>query len=1395
MSAKFAQLHPHFETIHILKWLLLALVIFLLLAIPAKAQTNFGEVRGQVTDASGAAIPNAKVTIKDVGTNASVTVTTSGEGLYVASALRPVEYEITVEATGFQKTTVEKVKVDTAKISTVNISLKPGSLSESVTVSGEAPLLQTYTGTVTNTVDQKTIIDTPLNGRNTLQLALILPGAAGSPGTEFSEFFTNEPLPGRELSINGGRIGSTQFFADGGNVTSVALARMSISFSPDTIQEFSVQQSNYSAQYSQAGGAIIQQTTKSGTNQYRGSAFWFHRQKALTASPFDANRSATLNYDPRPPLRRQQLGVTFGGPVWIPKVYNGKDRTFFFVSYEPTRQLASNPGGATFARVPTEAEINGDLSKTLVYFRNADGSVRSEQIAPLYRQFVRQANGALALINNPGYNPALPASSTNPIYVNRGFTMFNPNDPDPTRRGRVLVDEQGRSYVSPISARLLRELYPAPNITSAGEIANNLGANYVFFRKNEYKDDRYTVRLDHRLTDKHQLYGRWTEQPQYGNRMFRDAVQNGLISDANVSRQIMATLISTIKPTLVNELRANYVHGNFGRNFPEQLLNRDLTSEYLNIGGAGAGAPNILGYGSARFYDGGALRGVSGQTSGTGIDAVGFNSPQDVGKNKEHTYSLTDDVSWVRGNMTWKFGFAASQLQLNQANLGVGSLAGGRYNWDNTTTSDITCNNQPSGGNLPGCPATVATGDKFAGFLLGVPTGLQVQTENLSVPYYYRWMNIGAYIQNDWKVTPNLTLNIGLRYQYQSPRWEKYNRQGVLNLNRLEPNPFFLDANGQPYLAPVFEFAGVDGRSRYLHRENKLDFEPRFGFAWTPGLAFNSSKKLVIRGGYGITHATLMGNDREPIPNIGSQTFGAFRALSYILGNNDYQPPTNTATCGLALCSANNIPMQFGYNNPVLASDPRVYNIPANGLIRPGDRADDPAARPGFARQDVRYQSTGVVGNSDFITPMIQSYNLTTQYQVLGNTVLTVGYQGARGSHLFSPPVNLNRVDPFTGRMPIPGFSSGRNSGAIYQLFRTGSSSTYHALITEVERRFSRGVQFRFNYTFSRNTDDTSGGINFPIPNNSFNNATGDVPLLRNQNPYDQRSERAPAATDTPHIFNMLGFWDIPVGRGKKFLNGGGWVSHIVGDWQLSGLGRVRSGYPVTVGLGQGNSLDIGIPGGAVRPSIVPGVPLVNPDWNRDNAIFNSYVNPRAFGWPDPGTYGNAARNYTVRLPWAQTLDLSIAKRIRPWKDERRYFELRGEFFNVLNHKVYDSNINNLSLISAGSQNALLSGSIPSQTPIAGVTNRFANLTAPGVWDAIIARSQGIPTDTAIAALPGPGTGGVGCPSNAAELTRTGNTLSPACTARTIGLNGSFYRLNANTVSSRIVQLAIKFYF
>lgn len=1349
------------------------------------AQSNFGSIRGEITDATGAAIPGATVKIVDAGTSAESTALTDASGRYAATGLRPVVYNIAVEAQGFKRALRNNVKLDTAQDLGLDFALETGNVSDTVTVTTETPLIQTESGVVSQTISQRVINDLPLNGRNTLELALTLPGITGSAGSEISEVFNQDIVPGREISANGGRAGSTQFYADGANVTSIALARTSISFSPDTIQEFTVLQANYSAQYAQAGGAIIQQTTKSGTNEFHGTLYWFHRQKAFSANPFNATRLPIFNNDARTPLRRQQLGFNVGGPVWLPRLGEGgkplvdlRNKTFFFVSYEPTRQLVSDIN-FQFVRVPTEAELNGDFRNTRVYLPNGT-TIAS---APLYRQFVKLSNGALGYIPNPNFNAAQPVSATNPRFQSR-FSLYD-------NGGRTL-SVNGVSYVNPVAQRLARELYPRANIPFIQEAGNQFnGANYVYNRQSFFKDDRYTIKLDQVIGTNHRVSGRYTKQPFFGDRVFRDPIGYGDISDTTDGQQALVTWVWNVTPTVVNEFRASYNFGRFTRDFPTALQNRDLTNEYLNTGGAGAGRANILGFGGPRFFGGAAPRGDNNAGAGRSWDVLGFRAPQDVGKNTEHTYIVTNDLTWVRGTQTWKMGFQGRLLMLNQSALGFGNGAGGRFNFSQTVTADRFCSATPFAGNITGCTGTALGGDAFASFLLGVPDGLQIQTENLSNPFYYRWRDMGAYFQDDWKVKPNLTLTMGLRYSLQTPRWEKNDLQGNLNLTRLETNPF---RNNLP--APVFEFAGRDGRSRYMYDPQYLDFEPRFSFAWSPGFGWNKNAKFVVRGGFGVTHTPLFGNDREPVPNIGAQTFGGYRAYSVANGPNDGTAPTNQiVTCGLAICNNPQLPMQFGFNNPVISPDPTLFIVPRNGLIRPGDLAAATINAP--SRQDVRYNALGFLGDPNFTTPNIYNYSLQLQYEVLRNTAVTIGYQGSRGTHLRGPFLDVNRPDPFTGKQAIPGFNSRFGQSGIFIINPTNTSSAYHAATFEVNRRLTAGLQLNFNYTFSKSIDDSSGGITFPVPNNSFNNSSVDVFVPRSQTPYDSRAERALSSFHTPHVFNLSMFYELPFGKGKKFLSNAGVWSNLLGNWQITALGRSRAGFPATTVLGVGNALNLGTTGGTQRPNLIPGVSLKNPDWTPERANQVSYINPRAFAFPDPGRIGSAPRSLNLQLPWVNTMDMSVFKRFNLPKSERKSFEFRAEFFNVFNHRVFTDGGANRSLLSAGQQNELLVANADATfSPIANVGNRFANLTASGVWEALLARSQGTAVDTAIAALPGPGTGGVGCPTTAAELARTNRApLSPACVARELSLNAGFFRLNQNGVRARIVQFALKFYF
>ena len=337
------------------------LALFLLCVVMASAQTNKGGISGTVMDANGAAVPGANVTITNIGTNQSQTVTTSDTGSFQVSSLDPVTYRILVEVAGFKKAILEAVKVETATTASANVILEAGKVDESVTITTDAPLLNTESGATSQTISERQIQDIPLNNRSVLDLALTAPNVSGDVGSEDPGVTGDQPVPGFNLNVNGGRSGSTAILADGVNNTGVGIARAVVSFTPETVQEFTVQTSAYSAEYGNTGGGTINATTKSGTNRFNGVALWYTRNPKFNARPF------TISNAPRPlnNLRSNQVSVTVGGPIYLPKpgeggsaIYNGKNKSFFFFAYEPRWRKDFLTGSAL---VPTAAELAGDF--------------------------------------------------------------------------------------------------------------------------------------------------------------------------------------------------------------------------------------------------------------------------------------------------------------------------------------------------------------------------------------------------------------------------------------------------------------------------------------------------------------------------------------------------------------------------------------------------------------------------------------------------------------------------------------------------------------------------------------------------------------------------------------------------------------------------------------------------------------------------------------------------------------------------------------------------------------------------------------------------------------------------------------------------------------------------
>lgn len=1203
---------------------LLALFTFfmLIVSIPSSAQTNRGGISGTVFDAKGAVVSGANVVITNIGTNQRIELKTSNTGSYSASNLDPVTYRVEVEASGFAKAVIEAVKVDTATVINRNVNLRPGTVNTTVTVEEHAPLLNVESGTTAQTITERQMQDLPLVNRSVLDLALTTPNVNGVAGSEDPGVTSNFPVPGFNLSVNGGRPGSTILLADGVNNTGVGIAREIVSFTPETVQEFTVQTSAYSAEFGSTGGGVINVTTKSGTNRLSGTALWYTRNPATNAKTWTAGSQHPANN-----LRYNQFSATVGGPVVLPKIYNGRDKTFFFFAAEPRYRRDFL---VVDTLLPDAAMRSGDFSNIV---RTSSGwlpaSVASQfgltAVGPstIYQQFIL-VNGQMK-----------PASSINPFPGN----VIPQNMLDPTAVKALQFMPPAGSYF----------LDPNGNVK-----------NYVVNRFVKQDEVRYTARVDHTLTSKDNLNVRYTYVPAVGTKGFGSDV-NGNSASYSFAQQAVIGETHLFSPTLLNDLRLNYTRGTFSDDYSPEFSvasGRNLATEL--------GLPSLTHGGMPLFLF---------NTDGNGYDAfTNIGSAASTNNyNVEERYNIVDIVSLTRGSMNWKFGVDLTHSLLNV--IPFFGASGGRWDFRVAQTSAQFGSTSTSNG-----------GNSFASYLLGIPN--VILQRPVLIPYYYRWNAAAAFIQNDWKVRPNLTLNLGLRYSLQLPRTEKNNLQGEFlpQLAQSFPlsTPITLPGSTQPItsiLVPPFGYAGRGGRSHYLVPIERFDFEPRFGFAWNPHV-FGTSN-LVVRGGYGISHAPITGNNRLPNPD-----FGATNTVSTTnAGSTGGVDPTS------ALRLSSNPPAL----NPSL-TPAQALNIPASGLVYLGG-----LAIPGFS-----------VSENTHI-PYVQNWNLSLSYELTRNMVIEGAYVGAKGTHLYLPLININprdfnliqgingtitavsqipgepqnsttRTTPVTpdttlpdplGRkdllgntlsIPIGSLASVYGGfNALNSFFNGGGDSIRHAVYVSVLRRVGTGLIVTGNYTYGRSIDDASDASpdKFVLSTGvtSGGHVTFGAPLS---------SDRGESSFDIPHAISATYIYDLPFGRGRRFLKDA-WapLRFIAGNWTTSGVFRLQSEYPFLPVIQDANGLS-GSVTHTIRPDVVSGVPLINPNYNRNCVTVNTcepFVNPAAFMRPVKGQLGDASRTLAIRGPMNRFFDASVQKDFPlPGPEGRRKIQFRVDLLNAFNH-------------------------------------------------------------------------------------------------------------------------------
>jgi len=1178
----------------------------LVFAVPTWAQKDTGSIVGTVKDGTGAVVADATVEVTDIDRGQTFKTTTSEAGEFVASPLHVGRYKVSITKAGFKKAVSELVELNVQGRVAVNIALTVGQITEEMVVTGAAPLLETETSELGQVVDQKRVSNLPLNGRNFAQLALLSTGTAPSePGARDEG--------GYGFSANGARSLQNNFLLDGVDNNSNLpdlLNETNFVIQPpvEALQEFKVQTNAYSAEFGRGNGAIVNAVIKSGTNQFHGSAWEFLRNNKLDGRNYFDDPTK-----PVPQYQQNQFGVTFGGPIDIPGLYSGKNRTFFFVDYEGfrVRQAQTQTGF-----VPPAAWRTGDFS-SLIDYTNVTGTDCNG--APTYAGEIFDAR--LAQVGVAGN-----ADCGVPFQYDGTGQPLNIIPSTPVVAGGGSLD--------PLALRLAA-LYPAAGaLQSSG---NNFLANPV---RRETRNN-FDARVDQKFSDKDNMFVRFSieNQPSFIPGTFGGLADGGgfFSGDENFSyRSVAISWMHVFKPELINEFRLGYNRVNAQR--LQLNANTDVSgSSEINFPGVPF-SPGIGGLPQLNFSD------VATLGSPTFLPS----------KELQNSYTLSENLTWVRGRHTWKYG---TEIRREEFTIFQPAAARGTLNFDSTLSGN------------PGAIGSGGTG--FASFMAGLTSGGSIN--NLHNVDYFR-NTFAFYAQDDWKVTPNLVLNLGLRYELFGTVSERFNDTGNFDLSNPTDPTIIVPKGKNAQLTPIIsqEVKISATGSRGLINSDLNNFAPRVGLAW------QFTPKTVMRMGYGIFYG---GQENGPYSNPSP----------------GFNPPFFVNQSLVAPCGAPSA-------NPA-TQDCRVTGIPTLASGFPANSLVDPNT-PIFFSVDQNLR-----------TPYMQQWHLGIERELPGNSVFALTYGGSKGTKLYTF-FNGNQAEPTVDptaptapRRPVksagctlatpdlcsPVFDTG------IDWFRSTGSSIYHSLQARYEKRFSKGLQFEASYTWAHSIDIASNANLGPTQNNS------DFRDFRNPG-----AERGNSDFDVRHRIVLNSIYELPFGHGKKFFgDASGFTNQVVGGWQLANILSLSTGnwYTVLDSNGDFANADGGAGGVSQRPDVVgdptkAGPVAGNPGCVAPSRIRTStaWFNTCAFVDPALGSFGNVGRN-TIESPGYRTWDLSIFKNFRT--TEKTNLEFRAEFFNVLNHTNFlfansgPQSGNNATVLGAPQFGALTAARAPRQIQFA----------------------------------------------------------------------------------------------
>lgn len=1047
----------------IAQFLLPALVIAIC-AVSALAQNNKGAIVGTVKDPNDALVAKAQVKVTSVTSGEVRTAESNDEGVFTVTNLDPGMYNVTVEGTGFQSVTVQALQVETNSRAPLEIkftALTAGNASVTITAES-APLVESETSVRGDLITGREVTDLPIPQRNFTLLAGLSPGVirpnlgllggggnfvAGGGGQNNTEATRFRESGGSVLVVNGARATNNNFTLDGVDNNESQFGQIAIYPNPDAIAEFKIESSVPSAESGRAGGGIISTTWKSGGNDFHGTVGEIYQGRFLSAA---ASRFDDPTSPPVPNYVTHNFYGTVGGPIFLPKpgeggssIYNGRDRSFFFFSLNGQRNstpIFGGTGDPQAVPVPTARMRLGDFGELLQpgtsrsYARAGGGSV----IAPIGTIFA------------PNGTP-IPGNDLRNCATCGPFSIF------------------ARNYVN---------AFPLPNLPGPGR-------NFVTNRKEHAVVDSYDIRIDHRITQSNSIFGRYSKSNTARSRdnffpLGDSPNGNDLPAGPSAGDEFGDAKGFTMgdthvfSPTVVNDARFGVTRVQIG------IFNTGVngTGGFSPTVSANLGAPNInLGPNSSGIV----LVGIVDELTGTdrATEFTGDGGPFYFLSNNFHA---ADAVTVVKGNSTYKFGGDYRVRQNSNYDGGRNNGTKGNYQYGTTNSGFVSGNYNGIGPN--------DTGSSLANFLLGYQPGF-VGRGDPGGPYFQSSKEMAFFVQDDWKVSPDLTLNLGLRYDIFTAPTERFDRQG----------------NFDPVTRTI-QIAGNNAPGgRDLANTDKNNFGPRIGFAYS---GFKSDKTLVLRGGYGILYTTDISAAQPLTANPGT---GA--------GSYACTPITNPGGC----------PSVFQARNPFDNGVPTApFTVAAPGTSFPAPTTGGLILFNDPNRKDEMYHQ----------------YNLTGQYEFSPGWLGEVAYVGSLGRNLLVLS-NIGTGNDEGG----PGAREVLGIGAITTT-RYGGESSYNALQSKLEKRFSKGLSILTSYTWAHAIDDSPGGI---CSNGASARDCGP------DDPTRPELERGNSDTDVRHRFTFSNVYDLPFGRNRRYgsdINKG--LDAAIGGWQFNNIVTWQSG-------------------------------------------------------------------------------------------------------------------------------------------------------------------------------------------------------------------------------------------